>query len=188
MTMTKEQDKVPKRRVILQIAQSLDGFIAERNGSTEWLTKLDSTEAESAYQRFYGSIDTVIMGRKTYQRALKLAGSYPYSDKKGYVFSTSLHDTDDPTTVVAGNVVQFVESLKAEKGDDIWLVGGADIFTTLLQAGLIDEIIVTIAPVLLGDGISLVSHDLPDVGLKLQNGRQLGQFIQLTYSMGNAKG
>ncbi|MCI1913077.1 dihydrofolate reductase family protein [Schleiferilactobacillus perolens] len=185
--MTGEKEKVPKRRVILQIAQSLDGFIAERNGSTEWLTKLDSTEADNAYQRFYASIDTVIMGRKTYQRALKLAGSYPYQDKQSYVFSTTLHDTDDPTTVVAGNVAGFVQSLKEKKGKDIWLVGGADIFTDLLQAGLIDEIMVTVAPVLLGDGVSLVSHDLPDIPLTLKEGRQLGQFIQLTYTVGNVK-
>ncbi|WP_225350650.1 hypothetical protein [Lacticaseibacillus camelliae] len=55
------------------------------------------------------------MGRKTYQRALKLAGTYPYQDKESYVFSTTLHDTDDPTTVVAGNIPEFVRQLKAKK-------------------------------------------------------------------------
>lgn len=171
------------RKVILYLAESLDGFIAEQDGSTTWLSKLNSSAADSAYQDFYNRIDTVLMGRKTYQRAVQLAGSYPYRDKDSYVFSTTLHDTDDPTTVVAGNVQEFVRQLKAKKGKDIWLVGGADIFTDLLQADLIDEVIITIAPVLLGDGISLVASNLTDVPLHLLDTTQCDQFVQLTYQV-----
>lgn len=171
------------RNVILYLAESLDGFIAEPDGSTAWLSALGSSAADDAYQRFYASIDTVLMGRKTYQRALRLAGSYPYSDKESYVFSTTLHDTDDPTTVVAGNVPGFVRQLKAQKGKDIWLVGGADIFTELLQAGLIDELIITIAPVLLGEGISLVASGINDVNLSLTNVEKLDQLTALHYSV-----
>lgn len=171
------------RHVILYLAQSLDGFIAEPDGSTAWLGKLNASAADDAYQRFYASIDTVLMGRKTYQRALRLAGSYPYSDKESYVFSTTLHDTDDPTTVVAGNVPEFVRKLKDKKGKDIWLVGGADIFTELLQAGLIDELIITIAPVLLSDGISLVASGVNNVNLTLTKVQQLDQLTQLHYAV-----
>ncbi|KRK70458.1 hypothetical protein FD02_GL000524 [Lacticaseibacillus nasuensis JCM 17158] len=167
--------------MILYLAESLDGFIAERDGSTAWLSKLNASAADSAYQDFYASIDTVLMGRKTYQRALSLAGSYPYQDKESYVFSTTLHDTDDPTTVVTGNVQEFVRQLKRKPGKDIWLVGGADIFTDLLQDDLIDELIITVAPVLLGDGISLVASNLTDVPLTLTHTRQLDQLVQLTY-------
>lgn len=172
-----------ERKVILYLAESLDGFIAEANGSTEWLSKLNSTAADDAYQQFYSGIDTVIMGRKTYQRALKLAGSYPYSDKESFVFSTTLHDTNDPSTVVAGNVSEFVRQLKAKKGKDIWLVGGADIFTELLKAKLIDELIIAIAPVLLGDGISLVANNLTDIPLELTATKKDGQFVTLTYAV-----
>lgn len=171
------------RKVILYLAESLDGFIAEPDGSTAWLSQLAATEADDAYQRFYAGIDTVLMGRKTYQRALRLAGSYPYSDKESYVFSTTLHDTDDPTTVVAGNVPEFVRQLKAKKGKDIWLVGGADIFTDLLKADLIDQLIITIAPVLLGDGISLVASGISDVDLHLTQVEPLGQLTALHYDV-----
>lgn len=171
------------RNVILYLTESLDGFIAEPNGSTEWLRKLNSNAGDDAYQGFYQNVDTVLMGRKTYQRALKQAGTYPYQDKESYVFSTTLHDTDDPTTVVAGNIPEFVRQLKAKKGGDIWLVGGADIFTDLLKADLIDKLTITIAPVLLGDGISLVSTNLHDVPLKLETTIQHDQVVTLTYQV-----
>ncbi|WP_225048071.1 dihydrofolate reductase family protein [Lacticaseibacillus kribbianus] len=172
-----------ERKVILYLSESLDGFIAEEDGSTSFLSKLNSSAADQAYQDFYQTIDTVLMGRKTYQRALRLAGVYPYQDKESYVFSTTLHDTDDPTSVVAGNIPQFVRQLKAKKGKDIWLVGGADIFTDLLKEKLIDELIITIAPVLLGSGISLVSTNLADVPLRLTNAVQHDQFVTLTYKL-----
>lgn len=171
------------RKVILYLAESLDGFIAEPDGSTAWLGKLGSMAADDAYQRFYSGIDCVLMGRKTYQRALRLAGSYPYSDKESYVFSKMLHDTDDPTTVVAGNVPEFVRKLKSKKGKDIWLVGGADIFTELLKADLVDELIITVAPVLLGDGISLVQSGIQNVNLKLTDVEKLDQMTQLHYAV-----
>lgn len=171
------------RKVILYLAQSLDGFIAEPDGSTAWLGALGSSAADDAYQRFYAGIDCVLMGRKTYQRALRLAGSYPYSDKESYVFSTNLHDTDDPTTVVAGNVPAFVRKLKAQKGKDIWLVGGADIFTELLEANLVDELIITVAPVLLGNGISLVASGIQNVNLHLSKVEKLDQLTALHYDV-----
>ncbi|WP_204123006.1 dihydrofolate reductase family protein [Lacticaseibacillus mingshuiensis] len=172
-----------ERQVILYLAESLDGFIAEKDGGTGFLSKFDSSAQDAAYQDFYSSIDTVLMGRMTYQRKLHLAGTYPYSDKESYVFSTTLHDTDDPTTVVAGNIPQFVRQLKGKKGKGIWLVGGADIFTDLLKEKLIDKLIITIAPVLLGDGVSLVASNLTDIPLKLLNAKQNDQFVTLTYEV-----
>jgi len=173
---------VSERKVILYLAESLDGFIAETDGSVDWLQN-NSSAADQAYQQFYQSIDTVLMGRKTYQRALQLAGSYPYQDKESYVFSTTLHNTDDPSTVVAGNIPEFVRKLKAKPGKDIWLVGGADIFTDLLKENLIDRLMITIAPVLIGEGISLVATQLTDVPLNLVESQQFDQFVQLTYDV-----
>jgi len=171
-----------ERKVILYLAESLDGFIAETDGGVDWLQN-NSSAADLAYQQFYRTIDTVLMGRKTYQRALQLAGSYPYQDKESYVFSTTLHNTDDPSTVVAGNIPEFVRKLKNQPGKDIWLVGGADIFTDLLKEDLIDRLMITIAPVLLGEGISLVASQLTDVPLNLIESQQFDQFVQLTYDV-----
>ncbi|ANK60274.1 dihydrofolate reductase family protein [Loigolactobacillus backii] len=171
------------RNVVLYLIQSLDGYIAEEDGDMAWLQQLDTTEADSSYQSFYSTIDTVIMGRKTYLQANNLAGSYPYSDKQNYVFSTTLHDTEDRATVVAGNVTQFVRQLKNELGQDIWLVGGADLFSQLLKVHLIDKLVITIAPVLLGKGIPLLNTNLKDVPLALQKAQKIGQLVQLTYQI-----
>ena len=150
------------RKVILYLAQSLDGFIAEKDGSTAWLSALNSSESDAAIQSFYQGVDTIIMGRKTYEQCIKLAGTYPYQEKQSYVFSKTLHDTADRTNVVTGNVPEFVRQLKAQ---------------------LVDELIITIAPVLLGDGISLISTHLTDMPLELSKTRQLGQFVELTYKI-----
>lgn len=171
------------RKVILYLAQSLDGFIAEKDGSTAWLSALNSSESDAAIQSFYQGVDTIIMGRKTYEQCIKLAGTYPYQEKQSYVFSKTLHDTADRTNVVTGNVPEFVRQLKAQDGGNIWLVGGAETFTMLLKAQLVDELIITIAPVLLGDGISLISTHLTDIPLELSKTRQLGQFVELTYKI-----
>ncbi|KRK32615.1 dihydrofolate reductase family protein [Loigolactobacillus bifermentans] len=172
-----------QRKVILYLIQSLDGYTADANGGMTWLQQLNTSQADQAYQKFYRTIDTVIMGRKTYLKANNLAGSYPYRDKQNFVFSTTLHDTEDNATVVAGNVVQFVEQLKTRPGNDIWLVGGVDLFAVLLQAQQIDELIITIAPVLLGEGIPLLHTQLKDVPLNLTHTEKIGEMVQLTYQI-----
>lgn len=170
------------RKVILYLAQSLDGFIAEPDGSTAWLGALGSSAADDAYQRFYAGIDCVLMGRKTYQRALRLAGSYPYSDKESYVFSTNLHDTDDPTTVVAATS-QLCSQTQGTQRQRYLVSRGADIFTELLEANLVDELIITVAPVLLGDGISLVASGIQNVNLHLSKVEKLDQLTALHYDV-----
>ncbi|SON68977.1 Putative dihydrofolate reductase (fragment) [Latilactobacillus sakei] len=74
------------RKVILYLAQSLDGFIAEKDGSTAWLSALNSSESDAAIQSFYRGVDTIIMGRKTYEQCIKLAGTYPYQENKVMFF------------------------------------------------------------------------------------------------------
>ncbi|CAF3760210.1 unnamed protein product [Rotaria sp. Silwood1] len=119
------------RKVILYTAVSIDGFIAREDGNIDWLSSYNNENNDDhGYNSFYENIDITLIGRKTYQQILSFPCHFPYSDKKNY-------------------------QLKSQPGKDIWLVGGAQLNKTLLNLGLLDEMILTIIPVVLGKGIHL---------------------------------
>ncbi|MCA1029595.1 dihydrofolate reductase family protein [Bacillus timonensis] len=177
-----------KRKVVLFIATSLDGYIARTDGDIEWLHEVESKgDGENGYFTFYENIDTVLMGRKTYDKVLTLADQFPYPDKKNYVFSRTRSGSNENVTFINENVETFMKRLKSEDGDHIWLVGGGDLFHTFLEKNLVDELIVTIIPVLLGAGIPLLSKELPNQHLNLLKSTNYGQFVQLHYSVNEKK-
>ena len=141
------------RKLKLYIAASMDGYIAGPDGEIDWLEvggKLDY-----GYHHFYSSIDTTVMGSSTYKLTLTVE-EFPYADKANYVFTRGAPPPDTANVrFVSGDIVSFVESLRGLPGKDIWLVGGGQINTVMLNAGLIDEIILTVFPLVLGDGIPL---------------------------------
>ena len=142
------------RNLKLYIAASMDGYIAGPNGEIDWLEEAGSN-LDYGYHDFYSSIDTTVMGSSTYKLTLTVS-EFPYADKVNYVFTRSAPPPDTANVrFVSGDIVSFVESLKSLPGKDIWLVGGGQINTVMLDAGLIDEIILTIFPLVLGDGIPL---------------------------------
>lgn len=160
------------RKVKLYIAASLDGFIATPDGKVTWLEEAarDTTPNAYGYKDFLDSIDTTIMGYNTYKFIEDIDMPYPYPDKKNFVFSSSHQkEKPNPAIFVATDIVEFTASLKEEKGMDIWLVGGGKINSKLLNAGLIDEFIITYVPVVLGTGIPLFSNstDLKSLVRKL---------------------
>ncbi|CAF1106177.1 unnamed protein product [Rotaria sp. Silwood1] len=125
------------RKVILFIAASIDGFIAREDGNIDWLPPINNENNDDyGYKSFYENIDVTLIGRKTYQQIL----TFPANEFVEFV-------NDD--------VYEFVNQLKSQSGKDIWLVGGAQLNKTLLNLGLIDEIILTIIPIVLGKGIHL---------------------------------
>jgi len=140
------------RPISLFIATSLDGYIARPDGRLDWLY----TDADYGYKTFFESVDTLLVGRKTYEIALNF-GEYPYPGKRVIVFSRTLknsgrHDVE----IVSMDPVAMVRYLKAEKfGGKIWLAGGADIIRQLLEEDLVDELVLSTHPLLLGDGIPL---------------------------------
>ena len=138
------------RKIILFIACSLDGYIARENGSVDWLF----TDADYGYSKFYKSIDTMIMGRKTYEKALEL-GDHSYNAKKWYVFTRAPESKKDANVEFITDIVPFVRKLKEAEGKNIWLVGGSEIISLLLAANLLDELIISIHPIILGKGIPL---------------------------------
>ncbi|MDA1349068.1 MAG: dihydrofolate reductase family protein [Chloroflexi bacterium] len=109
------------------------------------------------YREFYESVDTTLMGNSTY-RVVLTADSFPYPDRTNYVFTRKTPPPDtDHVRFVSGDIAAFVRSLKNATGSDIWLIGGGQINTVMLNDSLIDEIIVTIFPLVLGDGVPLFS-------------------------------
>jgi dihydrofolate reductase len=143
------------RKVTFGGANSLDNFLARSDHAVDWLRWGD--EAAAVMADYWKTIDTVLMGRKTYEVALRRAkGGGGYPGVKTYVFSRTLREgPDGGATVVAGDVAEFVRGLKRQDGKDICLMGGGELARPLFEAGLIDEVGFNIHPVLLGSGIPL---------------------------------
>jgi dihydrofolate reductase len=144
------------RRVRYSVAASLDGFIAGPNGEFDWIP-MDPTIDFAA---FYSTIDTVLMGRGTYeivQMQKEQGEAPPDASPRSYVFSRTLKSEDHPdVTVVSDDAAGVVAGLREEEGKDIWLMGGGILFRSLLDAGLVDTVEVGIVPILLGSGIPLL--------------------------------
>jgi dihydrofolate reductase len=143
------------RRVTFGGANSLDNYLARPDHAVDWL--LWGEEAAAVTTEYWKTIDTVLMGRKTYEVSLRSgAGGAIYPGIKTYVFSRTLtEDSDESVTIIRRDAVEFVRDLKCQDGRDICLMGGGELARPLFEAGLIDEIGFNIHPVLLGSGIPL---------------------------------
>jgi dihydrofolate reductase len=152
------------RRVCYSVAMSLDGYIAGPNGESDWIVIDPEIDFGELYRRF----DTVLMGRKTFEVAAARGGSGAIPGMKTVVVSRTLRPGDHPgITLVADRVEETVARLRAEPGKDIWLFGGGSLFRSLLTAGLVDAVEVTMVPVLLGGGVPLLPSPAPRVKLRL---------------------
>ena len=149
------------RKIKLYIAVSIDGFIADKNGRVEWLENLPNPDfLDYGYFDMYNSIDTTLMGNITYQQVLGFDMPFPYSDKTNFVFTRNQSLTEDENvTFVNDNIIDFVKKMKSKKGKSIWLIGGGQVNSILLNANLIDEMIVSYMPIVLGDGVPLFSSN-----------------------------
>jgi len=156
------------RKVTFGGANSLDNYIARPDGAVDWL--LWNKEVNEIMKDYWKTIDTVVMGRKTYEVGLELSKGKknPYSGLKSYVFSRTLEPgRDGAVEIVREDAADFVRRLKGEEGKDICVMGGGEFANTLFEAKLIDEISFNIHPVLLGQGIPLFHQMKQQLDLEL---------------------
>lgn len=151
------------RPVRYNVAASLDGFIADSNGAYDWIP----IEPAIDFGALLRNVDTVLLGRRSYELVLgdAAAATWP-AGARVFVFSRTLRPADHANvTIVAEDAAATVAKLRAEPvGGEIWLYGGGDLFKSLLEAGQVDRVEVTIIPILLGSGVPLlppVEHRAP---------------------------
>jgi dihydrofolate reductase len=141
------------RRVRYSVAMSLDGYIAGPNGEFDWIVMDPAID----FGAFFSTIDTVLMGRRTFELTLEQGPEAAMPGMRRYVFSRTLRAADHPdVTLVAHDAAPAVAALRAEDGKDIWLMGGGVLFRSLLDAGMVDTVEVAVVPVLLGRGVPLL--------------------------------
>ena len=172
-----------KRNVVLFIATSLDGYIATKDESLEWLFKVEG-EGDNGFSAFYETVDTVLMGKRTYDWVMKQEeGNFPYKDKECYVFTrSSIEDTED-VKFVKGDITNFVNHLKHQDGKNIWIIGGGELLHAFIQEKVVDELIITVAPTIIGNGIPLFREGDHQLELSLKGTRSFNQFVELHYEV-----
>ena len=170
------------RKILLQLAVSLDGYIEGPNGEFDWCF----TDQDYGMSAFFKRIDSVFYGRKTYELVLSMESEAPpgFPKLKEYVFSNTLNKVKEGVVLVKGNIKSKVEKIKKEKEKDIWLFGGAAIISSLMNLQLVDEIILAIHPVILGGGKPLFKEINDRTWLTLTDSKIYPNgLVFLTYSV-----
>ncbi|GAB3505033.1 dihydrofolate reductase family protein [Emticicia fontis] len=154
------------RKVILGLAVSLDNFIEGPNGEYDWCF----TDQDYGLNEFFKRVDTVFLGRKSYEMSFgaeEESGGFEFPKMKEYVFSNTLIQVKEGVTIISGDIKAEVEKIKQEEGKDIWLFGGANLTTTLMSLGLVDEFWLSVHPIVLGAGKPLFQGLTERTHLKL---------------------
>ena len=178
------RDKLRVRNVVLGLGISLDGYIARRDGSVDFLFM----PKDYSMAPFFARIDTAIMGRKTYAAGLEMGGSFT-GGLAYYVFSRSKPAGNAKgVAFVNQSPAAFVRQLRKRPGKDIWLMGGGELAREFLKADLVDELYIGIVPVLLGEGIPLFPSGFPQRDFALVENKTFSRgLIALKYTRARAR-
>ena len=169
------------RKIILGLAVSLDGFIEGPNGEYDWCF----TDQDYGMTEFYKRIDSLFIGRRSYELLLTLGDdAMPGFPKlKEYVFSTTMKDAKPGVALIHDDIKETVEKIKHEPGKDIWLFGGASLTSSLINLDLVDEMSLAIHPIILGSGKPLFSDIKKRIPLNLMDTKTYSSgLVRLTYS------
>ncbi len=172
------------RTLTIYIATSLDGYIAKPNDDLSFLKLVEKEGEDYGYKAFTETIDTIIVGRRTYDWVLKEIGPswYDNGERSVYVITRTERPSVGKTTFYTGNLGELVQRLKSENGKIIYCDGGAEIIHELLKDDLIDEFVISIIPVLVGDGIRLFKDGRPEQTLEFVKAKTFETgLIQLHY-------
>ncbi|MDM5152760.1 dihydrofolate reductase family protein [Bacillus sp. DX1.1] len=184
-------NNVRPRRIILDLAVSLDGFIEGKNGEVDWCIM----DSEMGFINFLNQIDTILYGRKSYDLWGQFTPEIEDIDtekeiwelvhsKEKYVFSRTQKGTDNKVIFINDNILEEVNKLKNKPGKDIWLYGGASLITTFINLGLVDEFRLSVHPVILGEGKPLFIDIKQRLNLKMVNTRTFSSgVVQLIYHL-----
>ena len=167
----------PERKVILYIASSLDGYIAKPNDDLSFLSRVQQEGQDYGYAKFIDNVDTVILGRKTYDWVMKQVKEFPHAQLDSYIITRTPRQDIGKIKFYTGNLKELVLRLKQERGKNIFIDGGAEIVNELLKEKLIDQIYLSIVPILLGDGVRLFKDGLPGQNLMSRKKFTLIDFI-----------
>lgn len=157
------------RKVIVFIAMSIDGFIAAPNDDLTFLSMVEKEGEDYGYNQFHESIDTVIVGRKTYDKVLSMNVPFPHSNKECFVITRNKNLNNSSITYYSDSLVDLINTLKQKQGKNIFIDGGAQLVQALMQENLIDEYIVSLIPIVLGAGTMLFKDGAIEQKLKLVN-------------------
>lgn len=170
------------RKTILYIACSLDGYIAKPNDDLGFLSIVEEPGEDYGYGAFIQTIDTVILGRKTYEWIMKIVPEFVHADKTTYVITRAARPGIGNTSFYTGNLGYLIADLKSKPGKDIFIDGGAEVVHELLSQKLIDEFVISIIPIMVGDGVRLFKDGRPEQQLQLVSSRQFKSgLVQLNY-------
>jgi len=167
------------------VASSLDGFIAEPDGGIDFLSLVGGEPDPEPYEQFFSGVDALLMGRRTYDQVLGF-GEWPYGDRPCWVMThRALNNGSDHVVAIDGTPSDVYQQIAEQRCQHLWLVGGADLASQFLQQGLIDRIVVSVMPVVLGSGIPLFSRLVNTVMLTLVDVVPRTQgIVELTYTPG----
>ena len=147
---------------------SLDGYIAKDTDNIDFLSIVDVPGEDYGFASFQNEFDTLIWGRRTYDKLLSFGIDFPYPDKKCYVISKSKSGKDENVEFYNGELKELISSLKNETGKNIYCDGGGEIVFELLKHSLIDKMVISVIPHLVGNGVRLFKDNRPEQKLKLK--------------------
>jgi dihydrofolate reductase len=177
-----------RRNVIVHIGTSADGYIARPDGDLEWLTSRPKPDGFYGMSAFMKSIDTKLLGRKTYEAGLRMGATFDPAKSRTVVFSRHAPPADAPSGVefVSGAIGPFLHRLRETPGKDVWLMGGGELIASFLDERAIDEFVISVAPVFIGDGIPLMARRHRHVPLDLHSVERFADgVVQLRYHVQN---
>jgi len=172
------------RKLILYISCSLDGYIAKPGDDLDFLSLVQKEGEDYGYKEFATSVDTVILGRKTYDWVKNSGFDFPHRDKACYVITSQNMPIDGNIIFYKGDLTSLIRDLKESQGKNIFCDGGSDIVNQLLKDKLLDEMILSIIPILVGDGVRLFKDIRPEQMVELQSAKHFDTgLVQLHYLM-----
>lgn len=174
------------RKIILNLAMSLDGYISDEDGGFDWIVGHGGEDGTEAYDfdAFMAGVDTIVMGSVSYEDIV-LSGLSTFEDKEILVASHRTLKLKDNGKVISGDIVAQVLKLKEEKGKNIWLFGGAGLTDAFIRANAVDSYVIGIIPTILGKGRRLFKGGYPKIDLHLDAQVVYDGIVMMTYSRRN---